>query len=65
MAADAILLENLSAVVRDPYPFRSKAGKEETNVFYAVKRLPDVMDRHVLVRQMTVDAFFSPVRACM
>jgi len=65
MAANAIRQQDLFTVLCDLYPLRCQAGKEETYVLHAVDRLPDIVHGYILVRQMTVNAFFSSVGAGM
>jgi hypothetical protein len=62
MAANAVCPQDLFPVFCDLYPFWCQAGKEEPYVFYAVNRFPDIVDGHIIVRQMAVNAFLSPVR---
>jgi len=65
MAADAVCLQDLFAVFRDPDPLGRKTGKEETHVLHAVNRLPDIVDGHIIVGEMAVNAFFPSVSAGM
>jgi len=61
MATDAVCLQDLFPVFCDFDPLGRQAGKKETHVLHAVNRFPDVVEGHILVRQMAVNAFFSPV----
>jgi len=65
MATDAVCLQDLFAVFRYLDPLGRQTGKEETHVLHSVYRLPDVVDDHIIVGQMAVNAFFSPVRPSM
>jgi hypothetical protein len=62
MATDAVCLQNLFPMFCDLYPLGRQPGKEETHVFHTVDRLPDVVDDHIMVGQMAVNAFFPSVR---
>jgi hypothetical protein len=65
MAPDAICLQYLCSMRGERDVLRDHAGIEEQNVFHPVNRLPDIMHRCIVIRQMAVYALFSPVRTFM
>ena len=60
MASYAIILQNLPAVRRYCYLFRDLSGMEYDKVFKAVNGFPQIVNEFVFIRQMAVDAVFSP-----
>jgi hypothetical protein len=65
MATDAVRQQDLFPVLCDLYPLGCQTGKKESYVFYPVNRFPDIVEGHILVRQVTVNAFISSVSTCV
>jgi hypothetical protein len=65
MTSDAIGLYYVRSMRCQPDVFGDPPGIEEENIFQSVDRFPGIMDSHIIVRQMAVNAQSSPVGALM
>jgi hypothetical protein len=61
----AIGLQHPGSVRRQFDMIGRRARVEKQHILHAVNRFPDVVEGHILIRQVAVHAFFSPVRAGM